>query len=531
MTQENPLRAMSPKQQMILDSSAQITIIGGAAGSGKSHLLQMMPLQLVDDPNTACIMFRRTTPQLNGAGGLVDKAKGIYSKLPDKWRPKFTQNPHIAKFPNGATVEWSHMQHVKDKENIQGLEYTLIGVDEGTQFEWEQIEYMISRLRSNSKYDSRLVISCNPECGSWIHNLIRDYYLDEKGYAIPERDGKVRYFIKEGQEFTWADTKQELIEIFDIPQEDADEEIFSFTFISATIYDNPVMMKTNRKYLAALKALDGVERARLLDGCWEAEPEGSSFFKRQWLRGADGERVKTIQEIPSGCTAMRAVDCAHTEPHDNNRDPDYTALSPLILKDRDGFYWLLGNYHESLLDKPAKKSDRPVIGRIRRLAGERNNLISKQALLDLSLLSTYKYSKPKLVAAKDNGGGASDYTSLLARVTEDGISVHQDKSPSNVKGKKVKDFLGFTEAAQNGLVFIVESTFDKSTLEEYYRELEKFTGENSTRIMHDDWVDSTSMCFNSIRDSGRPYRTIIRNQRRVDTLSSDLYKRDQNDRA
>ena len=516
------LRAESPKQQMILDATAQITIIGGAAGSGKSHLLQMLPLQLVDDPKTACIMFRRTTPQLNGAGGLVDKAKGIYNQLPEEWRPKFTQNPHIARFPNGSTVEWSHMQHVKDKENIQGLEYTLIGVDEGTQFEWEQIEYMISRLRSGSKYDSRLVVSCNPECGSWIHNLIKDYYLDDKGYAIKEKDGVVRYFIKEGQDFTWADTQEELIELYGLDPETADQEIFSFTFISATIFDNPVMMRTNRKYLAALKALDGVERARLLDGCWEAEPEGSSFFKRQWLRGSDGQRVKSVQDIPSGCTAMRAVDCAHKEPHEANRDPDYTALSPLMLKDRDGFYWLLGNYSESLIDDPAKKSDKPVIGRIRRLAGERNNLIVKQALLDISLAESFNYSKPRLVAAQDNGGGSSDYTALAARLIEDGVSVLKDASPSNVQGKKVKDFLGFTEAAQNGLIYIVESTFDKGTLDEWYRELEKFTGEKSTRTRHDDWVDSTSMCFNSLRSAKRPYQTIVRNQRQSDTLSSRI---------
>ena len=34
----------SRKQQMVLESDAQILIIGGAAGSGKSYLLQLMPL-------------------------------------------------------------------------------------------------------------------------------------------------------------------------------------------------------------------------------------------------------------------------------------------------------------------------------------------------------------------------------------------------------------------------------------------------------------------------------------------------------
>ena len=492
--------------------------------SGKSHLLQMLPLQIVDDPRTACIMFRRTTPQLNGQGGLVDKARGIYNQLPTEWRPRFTKNPHKADFPNGATVQWSHMQHVTDKENIQGLEYTLIGVDEGTQFEWEQIDYMISRLRSASKYPSRLVVSCNPEYGSWIHDLIKDFYLDEEGYAIPERDGVVRYFVKEGQDFHWGDTKKELQGKFNIADNDAEEEIMSFTFISATIHDNPVMLKTNRDYLASLKALDPVERARLLDGCWEAIPEGSSYFKRKWLRGENGERVKGVSDIPQGCTAFRAVDCAHNEPHEGNLDPDYTAFSPLVLKDKDGFYWLLGNYSEALLDKPAKKSDKPVIGRIRRLAGERNNLIVKQAKLDKDLQKTYKYTTPQLVLAKDNGAGASDFMSLYNRLIEEGIKVNQDASPSNVKGKKLKDFLGFSEAAQNGSVYIVEETFEPSTLDAIYREWERFDGEKSTRTKKDDWCDSTSMSFNACRDAKRPYKTLIRNQRVVDTLSARLYK-------
>lgn len=115
------LQLMSKKQQMIWDSTAQVTIIGGAAGSAKSHILQMLPLKIIEDPRTACIMFRRTTPQLTGQGGLVDKARMIYNELPDEVRPTFTQNPWTAKFPNGATVVWRPMQHVNDKFDIQGL--------------------------------------------------------------------------------------------------------------------------------------------------------------------------------------------------------------------------------------------------------------------------------------------------------------------------------------------------------------------------------------------------------------------------
>ena len=117
----------SPKQEMILNSEADITVIGGAAGSGKSYLLQMMPLKLIDDPNTTSIMFRRTTPQIRGQGGLFDLASEIYMQLPKSMKPKMKSQALEAQFPTGARVRWSHMENVKDKFNHQGLQYTFVG--------------------------------------------------------------------------------------------------------------------------------------------------------------------------------------------------------------------------------------------------------------------------------------------------------------------------------------------------------------------------------------------------------------------
>lgn len=111
----------SPKQEMILNCDAQITVIGGAAGSGKSYLLQLLPLRYIDDKNTNCIMFRRTTVQLRGQGGIFDTAKDIYMSLPKRHQPKFKEAVMESVFPNGAKVKWQHMETVKDKYNIQGL--------------------------------------------------------------------------------------------------------------------------------------------------------------------------------------------------------------------------------------------------------------------------------------------------------------------------------------------------------------------------------------------------------------------------
>lgn len=370
-----------------------------------------------------------------------------------------------------------------------------------------------------------MVISCNPDPDHKICDLIKDYYLDEEGYPIEERAGHVRYYVRQDGEFYFASSKEELGEMFEIPEDKWASRILSFTFIPMTIKDNPICQRENPEYEAFLQGLEPVEKARLYYGNWFARPKGSNYFAREWIRGKNGERVKGLDEIPANCVAMRGVDKAHTVISEKNKSPDYTAMSPLILKDRDGFYYLLGNYHPSFVDTPHKPSEKVFLGRVRRLPGERDNLLAMQMKLDKQNAESYGYQEPKVVLAKDSGAGTGDFLSTVARMAEEGVKVEKDQTISNMEGKKLKDFLNFTSAAENGLVFIVEDSFDPKSLEAYWKELEVFDGESaSTSARHDDWVDATSMAFNAICRSKRPYQTLVRNQRVVDTLSASLYK-------
>lgn len=111
----------SPKQAMMMSNQAQILVIGGAAGSGKSYILQLLPLFIIDDPHSNIVMLRRTTPQIVGQGGIWDTAKGIYTQLPQDIRPKIREKALEAVFPSGAKVAYRHMERVADKLNFQGL--------------------------------------------------------------------------------------------------------------------------------------------------------------------------------------------------------------------------------------------------------------------------------------------------------------------------------------------------------------------------------------------------------------------------
>lgn len=81
-----------------------------------------------------------------------------------------------------------------------------------------------------------MVISCNPHPDHFLRTMI-DWYLDEDGYAIPERDGVIRYFVQEAGDYIWGNTRKELGEKLNIPEERWEDKILSFSFVSGTIYD------------------------------------------------------------------------------------------------------------------------------------------------------------------------------------------------------------------------------------------------------------------------------------------------------
>lgn len=460
----------SRKQQMVLESKASIMVIGGAAGSGKSYLLQLMPLLIVNDPRTACIMFRRTVPQIRGQGGLFDKAKDIYNQLPPQIKPKFKENEMIATFPNGATVKWQSMQHVVDKYNIQGLEFTFIGVDEGTQFEWEQLEYMMSRLRSNSKYPSRMVISCNPDPDHYLRQMV-DWYLDEDGYPIPERDGVLRYFVRIDDNYMWGDSPEELKERYGRRCKPV-----SFTFISSTIRDNPPMMINNPDYLAQLEGLNEVDRARLLYGNWDARPQGANYFKRTFLEEVD--------VLPHGVTKVRSYDKAGTERSTENKNPDFTAGIG-VARDDDGYYYLYGSYHEDFIDDGEWGTNQ--LGRFCKKVGSRDNIIRKQAQKD--------GDDTIIIFSVDPGqAGISEFTTSSRALIADGYIVEKDPTPGNKS--KLTRFSPFAQLAENGFVRIVKKSFPLDTYNALMKELEQFNGERSTGSRKDDWADAVASGIN-----------------------------------
>lgn len=429
----------------------------------------MLPLKYAHDKNFTGIIFRRTTVQVRGLGGMWDSARDIYNQLPKCDRPSMSDSNLRIKFPSGAQIVHSHMEHEKDRFNHQGLQYSLIAFDEATHFTWTQVEYLMSRLRSSAKGDSRMILSCNPDPESWVLSLI-EWYLDADGFPDPEKEGKIRYFVRRNGEFIWGDTEKELKK-YCVEKE---ERPMTFTAIFATIYDNPPCMEKNPGYLSFLKGLNDVEKARLLYGNWYARPDGSNYFERKWVTEIDKVPTQKVRWV-------RAWDKAATEPSDVTPEPDYTACIKMG-KDTDGNYYIAGDFHPACYDE---KLD--VFGKFRKRPGERDNIIIEQG--------KYDGRDCQVILPQDPGSaGITEYRESAKKLISVGLICRKDPMPP--QNSKLTRFTPFSSAAENGLIYVVTSTFNKRTLESIYKELESFNGERSTRTRKDDVADCVASAFN-----------------------------------
>jgi hypothetical protein len=90
-----------------LASSADIVFYGGEAGSSKTAGLVLEGLRCHDVPRSGGIIFRRTSPQLEGPGSLWELMRQWYPAL----GARCTESPMFrATFPSGATVQLGHLQ-------------------------------------------------------------------------------------------------------------------------------------------------------------------------------------------------------------------------------------------------------------------------------------------------------------------------------------------------------------------------------------------------------------------------------------
>lgn len=460
----NVLAPASRKQEMFLESDANIIVYGGAMGGGKSFCGLLRHLRWVEDPNYRGYIVRKNQTTIMKSGGLFDEATTLYRSYDP--RVKINKKAMTFTFPSGAIIAAGHLETDNDAEKWRGIQVSAAMLDEATQISEDHTLVVLSRLRSKADMVPNLFLTCNPSPDSYLRRWI-DWWIIPKGEENagrpnPERDGVVRWFVRLNSEMIWADTRQELLEIYGnrdsngvlLPDDDENQHCrpLSLQFISATIYDNPPLIKSNPGYLANLQGLKRVKKERDLFGNWDIREDAAGFWKAEWL----GEPVNEYDlEIVQYC---RAWDIAGSLPCEALPNPDWTC-GVLLGKTKQGIFVVLD------------------VVRFRARFGE---VIQK-------MIETGLQDPPgtQIITPQEPGqAGKAAGQMIIKEFISEGLFARM--RPSN-KSKVVR-FQPFVAASEAGLVRYVRDSWN----DEYFSELESFDGSRKNK---DDQVDATSDAF------------------------------------
>jgi len=310
MEDSNVIQPQEGYQMIALSSPADIVIGGGAAGVGKTFSLLLDPLRHIDNGDFGGVIFRRLTTQIKAEGGLWDESKKLY--------PLVGASPNQTelqwKFPSEAKIKFSHLEHEKNVTSWQGAQIPFIGFDELTHFSKNTFFYLLSRNRSTCGIRPYVRATCNPDPDSWVSELV-SWWIGPNGLPIHDRQGVLRYFVKDGERFIWGDSVEQCLEKADYfisPMVQASgiegkNFVKSITFIGGSLYDNKKLLDINPEYLANLASQDEQTRMQLLDGNWKIAINPSDiynyikfkdFFTNTWVK--PGEKCITVDVAMMG---------------------------------------------------------------------------------------------------------------------------------------------------------------------------------------------------------------------------------------
>lgn len=287
---EKQIIAQKGGQTDMLSSPADISIVGGGRGGGKSYVLLMNALYDITNPHLRAIIFRK---ELDDLSDIIDTSGEIYDEYGTYNRAK---NDMTWNFRSGGwlTFSFHDMDYDNFHDRYQGKQYPYIGIDEVTQMSFKKFKVLTMSNRNAYGIRNRIVGTCNPDPDSWVAKFIEWWIDSETGLPIQERNGVVRYCFMDGDDVTqivWGDTREEVFEKckdtlmaywkpeFERYGSPKDLLIKSVTFIPAKLADNVALMSSDPAYIANLIGQDEETRARFLDGNWKYKAAGTDIIK------------------------------------------------------------------------------------------------------------------------------------------------------------------------------------------------------------------------------------------------------------
>ena len=277
-------------QERMLAIDADIKIVGGSRGGSKSFSSLMEVLKDIQNPDFHATILRNEKDDLQS---LVTDSYKLFSQFGTYNK---SQNDMTWNFNNGGWLKFSYYAGAYEdfKTRFQGRQFAYVCIDEGTQCPYKKFKYLLTNNRNASRIRNRFWITCNPDPESWVRKFI-DWWVDEDGYIIPERNGVIRYCFMDGDtpdSIYWGDTREEVYEqcssIIDKLWKPSYEElgytklemfIKSVTFIRADVSENIKLISTDASYIANLAQQDEEQRMRDLEANWNWKAAGDDMIK------------------------------------------------------------------------------------------------------------------------------------------------------------------------------------------------------------------------------------------------------------
>lgn len=250
------LGELTPKQKRFCQARTRYVAYGGARGGGKTHVLRMKAVGgALRYPGIRSLIVRREYPELEQSI-ILPMRKLIPTGLA-------SYNTHLRMFffTNGSTIKFGHYGSSDDVE-YQGQEYDWIFMDEATQFTEAQFRTLGACLRGAVKLPRRMYLTCNPGGVGhfWVKRLFvsRDYHPGER----PE----------------------------------------DYSFIPATVEDNPKLLEASPEYVQMLDLLPEDVRRAWRYGDWDAL--SGVFFPEV----REGHLVPDFWKVPAQWRKYRSID-------------------------------------------------------------------------------------------------------------------------------------------------------------------------------------------------------------------------------
>lgn len=279
-------------QERVCEADADVLIIGGKKGGGKTWVALFKSLSYIFNPDVSMYAFRKYEDDVKRGPWKASKQvfRGFGTPKDSSFEWSFLNGA-------GASFKMEHLQDLgKITDRFRGAEMPYIDIEELPEHTRENVNIIFDFLsvnRNTAGVKSQVVATCNPV--GWSNKLRKflEYYIDkETDTVIPERNGKKRYMFNYGSdisEIAWGDSWQEVyenpkakakIDLLLIGKDDLTPEdmILTLQFIEGDYSDNKILQNTDKRYVSRLASRGGASVINDMRGIWRDVDSGTSML-------------------------------------------------------------------------------------------------------------------------------------------------------------------------------------------------------------------------------------------------------------